>query len=441
MVCVRIREMMIAPDESYQSPPLHPMSGEAGVWCVRTHDPREWGMMVPGVMVASDTLDLRGECANAAENTRRTVSGVSRSRITGDGTPPGTRVDGTHPTKARVPCTDRPSGHREHEHARHSGSFGGLGPRRGGVLCGGGLATPRQGPPPDALIPTGNSGDCEVAPVSPPREELRTGGRANLHQGGTKMDNTASNSYFLQRDLTADYPWSLARGEWIILYKKAEEESARFEFSSALASPDKVPELLESIDRDLNPDQGGPEFSGDGSDTEVVYLKHGPREGMRPIILLREFSGSHPEYFEVAEEFRLYHNLVEILHPEDRDRRTLFKIEDSGERVEVAHLTRNVVRVKASFLRRFLEFTGLCLVLYVDSTRYSRIPIHKIPKSDREKTHADGTARWEMRIGEHQEPYPYKTFSHFVGKGIMRANAGDSSPPTGETGAPTKDVP
>lgn len=242
------------------------------------------------------------------------------------------------------------------------------------------------------------------------------------------MNNAESRSYLFQQDVVPDYPKCLMRGEWTTLYMKADEESARFESSSALAPLDKVPELLKNPDWDLKPELGGPEFLKTGVDLDAFYFEYGCRERMCPIIFLREFSGSYPQYFELAEDFRLYHNLAEIPNPEDRNQRTLFKIENGGERIEVARVAQDTVSVKSSFLRGFLEAAELCLVLYVVSRRFSSIPIGTIPKPEREKSGVDDTTRWEMRIGEYRGPGSHKTFSWFSGKAAVGAHSGSFPP-------------
>ena len=41
------------------------------------------------------------------------------------------------------------------------------------------------------------------------------------------------------------------------------------------------------------------------------YCRFGGDDGHEPLIFVRDFHGSHPDYLEVAEEFRHYFNLFE----------------------------------------------------------------------------------------------------------------------------------
>lgn len=265
-----------------------------------------------------------------------------------------------------------------------------------------------------------------------PHPEPRTDTGITLRQGDSRMSVIESNSYLLQQDLVADYPRCLIRDGWITLYRKAVDGSACFESSSALASPDNVPKMLRDCQWDLQPDRGMPELSGDFSGTEPTYHRYGNNKGMRPIVFLREFAGLRPDYLELAESFRLYHNLAEIPDPADKDQRTFFKIEEGGERVEVARVTRDAVSVKSPFLHMFLKATNLCLALYVDSRRHASVPIDAIPESDRERFLVNDTARWEVRVGEHWDPHSHGSYSRFLGKAIVRGSANGAPSPAGE---------
>ena len=81
----------------------------------------------------------------------------------------------------------------------------------------------------------------------------------------------------------------------------------------ALISEDRVPATLEDARWD--------ELFGFGMPGEVIsyrggketrrYCRFGGDDGHEPLIFVRDFHGSHPDYLEVAEEFRHYFNLFE----------------------------------------------------------------------------------------------------------------------------------
>lgn len=234
------------------------------------------------------------------------------------------------------------------------------------------------------------------------------------------MNITESLGYLSQEDLVADYPKCLVRDGWTTLYRRAADESALFESSSALAPPDKVPELMRDCQWDMQPNHGRPGFSWGNGAEEPTYHRYGNDGGMRPIILLREFSGSRPEYLELAEDFRLHHNLAEIPDPADKDQRVFCQIGDGCERTEVARVTPDTARVKSPFLHEYLRAANLCLVLYVDSKRYASVPVDAIPESDREGFLSNGTVTWEFRVGAYWDPHMHFTYSRFLGKAIVR---------------------
>lgn len=241
--------------------------------------------------VANGVPDPEGDRTSAAGNTHRTVSQVSPDRTMWVGERSSTHVEEIHPAKAR---------HRTQIDLQDA-----LGTDMHVVVV-------RSGTEIHGVTLAGCHGVTGWTGLVLPMRGAWASPHINPQQGGNKMNNAESRSYLFQQDVVPDYPKCLMRGEWTTLYMKADEESARFESSSALAPLDKVPELLKNPDWDLKPELGGPEFLKTGVDLDAFYFEYGCRERMCPIIFLREFSGSYPQYFELAEDFRLYHNLGSV---------------------------------------------------------------------------------------------------------------------------------
>ena len=53
---------------------------------------------------------------------------------------------------------------------------------------------------------------------------------------------------------------------------------------------------------------GAYEYS-DGEKQKVVYFRYGDENGIEPLAIKREFLGMQADYWEISEEFRLFHNL------------------------------------------------------------------------------------------------------------------------------------
>lgn len=80
---------------------------------------------------------------------------------------------------------------------------------------------------------------------------------------------------------------------------------------SALIPTSHIGECLENPSWDLTLGRGLPgaiESSGGFSESSVEYYRYGDRY-FEPLVIKRRFNGIRPEYFEINEEFRLFHDL------------------------------------------------------------------------------------------------------------------------------------
>ncbi len=150
---------------------------------------------------------------------------------------------------------------------------------------------------------------------------------------------------------------------------------------------------------------------------------------MRPLVLYRSFHGAFRQYAEIDEEFRLYHDLAE-----DRARGLLLSFDASGREIEVVRITSNEVRARLKHLRQFQAGTGLHLAIFLDSIRYSEIPLADIPANERGQVETDGMVRWRRNVVECDFKPEYQTFSRVLCKVIL------APPPPGKAGVwPFKD--
>jgi hypothetical protein len=171
---------------------------------------------------------------------------------------------------------------------------------------------------------------------------------------------------------------------------------------------------------DLQITDGRPGFSrgcADGKEV-VTYHPSGWFDGIRPLLLCRCFNGAFPQYFEVDQEFRLYHNLAE-----DKARAVLLQFDASGREVEVVRVKANEVQCHLKHLRQFQAGTGLHLAVYVDSVRYSKIALADVPAEERERVETQDRARWRRNVAACDFKDGYSTFSRALGKIILEPPA------------------
>jgi hypothetical protein len=111
------------------------------------------------------------------------------------------------------------------------------------------------------------------------------------------------------------------------------------------------------------------------------------------------------------EEFRLYHDLAS-----DPSRGVLLSFDRSGREIEVVRIADDRVEARLKYLRQFQAATRFHLALYVDSVRYSNLPLEEIPESNRRESFRESGFRWHRVVAKCEFKKPYLTFSRLLGK-------------------------
>lgn len=233
------------------------------------------------------------------------------------------------------------------------------------------------------------------------------------------MPNVKPNTleFLLQLDLIGELLPKIGKEHWQTLYLSAKEPSNRFGMWCALLDQDSAVRAIDHDSWDLMIGDGKPGFSQSWDDGKEVisYHRFSSRGGIRPLILYREFHGAFPKYVEVDEEFRLYHDLAE-----DKTRGLLLAFDASGREIEVVRVTPYEVQARLKHLRQFQAGTGLHLAIYIDSVRYSQIPLTDVPAVERERVEVDGMVRWRRDVASSTSGWTdSKTFSRLLCKVIL----------------------
>lgn len=239
----------------------------------------------------------------------------------------------------------------------------------------------------------------------------------------TSLD--ASMRHLLQLDIMEEVLPRIGKEQWQVLYKDDRLDPRGLGLWCALLEPSAADTAMGSDSWDLLVDQGMPSFSQGWSSGEKVttYHRFGSSDGAIPLLYNRSFHGAFPEYMELNEEFRHYHNLAE-----DRERRLLLDFDGSGREIEVARFTERQVEVSLKYLRRFQAGTGLYLAIYFDSTRFSRMPLADVPEEERELATVESSVRWTRWVNKCDFKKGFETFSRLLGKVVL------APPPQGHAG-------
>ena len=138
-----------------------------------------------------------------------------------------------------------------------------------------------------------------------------------------------------------------------------------------------------------------PEPTAYRSDREspVKYFRWGVDEdiyGSEPLVIGRQFSKMKENYFEISEEFRLFHNLYH-----DRKTDTYIKIDDAGNEETVVVVKSDEVQIRLKEIRQFLAIKEMYLSMLFEFNEYSTYSLQELGLSDVEWTfERDGLIFW-----------------------------------------------
>ena len=127
--------------------------------------------------------------------------------------------------------------------------------------------------------------------------------------------------------------------------------------------------------------------------SEVEYFRWGVEENMygsEPLVIGRQFSKMKENYFEISEEFRLFHNLYH-----DKETNTYIKIDDAGNETIVAIVKPDEVQIRLKEIRQFLAIKEMYLSMLFEFNEYSEYSLQELGLSDVEhKFKRDGFIFW-----------------------------------------------
>jgi hypothetical protein len=222
--------------------------------------------------------------------------------------------------------------------------------------------------------------------------------------------------FILQNDVIEKLLPRIGMELWQPLYLIQDEDPHRFGLWCALLNDEAAARAIEREEPDLLIGDGRPGFSCSSSNGEemTTYHRFGRGDGVRPFVLYRWFHGAFPQYCEMDEEFRLYHNLAE-----DKNRGLLLDFDSSGREIEVVRIDPNRVEANLQYLRQFQAGTGLHIAIYIESVRYSQRSIGEIPEDKLNLAESDDACRWRREIFKCDFMTGFQSYSRFLGKTIL----------------------
>ena len=237
-------------------------------------------------------------------------------------------------------------------------------------------------------------------------------------EGTDTRSAESDKGFLLQNDLIENVLPKIGKKEWQTLFSKSDSHYENQIWWCALLHPEAVDESINRDTWDINIGDGMPGFQGYPPEN-AVYSRFGGSDIVRPLVLSRSFHETFPQYFELDEEFRLYHNLAE-----DRNRGLLLSFDDSNQEIEVVRIKKQQICARLKYLRQFQAGTGLYLAFYLKSGRYSQIRLDDVPENDRKLVNIEKFencfVRRTRRIFKCDNKEGFDTFSILLCKVILK---------------------
>ncbi len=114
---------------------------------------------------------------------------------------------------------------------------------------------------------------------------------------------------------------------------------------------------------------------------------------VEPLVLPRRFYGVKPDYREICEEFRLFHNLHY-----DRFSDCYFKIDEAGNETKVATATADKLEIRLKEIREFLAHKEMYLCLQFDFTEGSDNSLEELGISEQAQNGSEEMLRWRWLL-------------------------------------------
>lgn len=204
--------------------------------------------------------------------------------------------------------------------------------------------------------------------------------------------------------------------DMVTVYWSDRTDEHNYAIYCALIPTEEIERSLSRTSWDLMHGQGLPgavKFYDDGKE-RVEYLRYGERSGVEPLVIDREFHGIRPDYKELSEEFRLFHNLYH-----DRKQDHYSKIDDSGNEHIVAITEANRIQIRLKELRQFLAIKEMHLAILFDCRENSAIRFEELDRAEGEADSRDGLISWGLYYGDLGGISSHYAFSRLIGKRLI----------------------
>lgn len=192
--------------------------------------------------------------------------------------------------------------------------------------------------------------------------------------------------------------------KWTIVYEISESEQLRIAYYSSFVKKSKSKVILKDYQWDVSIGHGFPTVVTHYRNERTInkYYRHS-YANFPPLVIARYFGVKEPS-IEIAEEFRLFHNLYF-----DSERQVYLSFDEAGDEIEVVRVTPEQVLIKTNYLHQFMIEAKINLVLYFDCTLSSSNNL------EFEEVHKTKELIYSIYSGKIDEKY----FSLLMGKKLI----------------------
>lgn len=148
---------------------------------------------------------------------------------------------------------------------------------------------------------------------------------------------------------------------------------------------------------------------------DVFYLRDGNESGAHALVHVRHFWGLRPSSPEIAEEFRLFHNLYH-----DAARNIFLHCAVHGVEHEVVRVSGHRVEVQLRFLTDFLRAKQMHLAMQWDGAYWCNYSLAELGLKSIQKEQRGANFRWELCARDDLPTDDCKCISRLIGKALIR---------------------
>ena len=132
------------------------------------------------------------------------------------------------------------------------------------------------------------------------------------------------------------------------------------------------------------------------------------------MVISREFHGIRDNYWEISEEFRLFHSLYH-----DSAKNGYIKFDDAGNETRVAAVEQDHIRIRLKEIRQFLAIKEMHLSVQFEYVEYSSCTLEELGmQQGRDKQNTE-LLTWTLFYGDARLSEGRRTLSRLVGKRLF----------------------